>query len=908
MALYRKYRPASFAEVVGQEQVTQPLSVALDSGRINHAYLFSGPRGCGKTSSARIMARSLNCVEGPTSTPCGKCNSCISLAPNGPGNLDVTELDAASNNSVDDMRELRDRAMYAPAESRYRIFIIDEAHMVTTQGANALLKIVEEPPEHLIFIFATTEPEKVIGTIRSRTHHYPFRLLTPQSMRGLLETTVASEGALVEDSVYPMVIRAGGGSPRDTLSVLDQLLAGTGPQGLSYETARLLLGATDDALIDAAITALSSQDKAALFTTIDSAVEAGLDPRRFATDLLDRLRDLMVLQAVPDAFELGLVDAPTDRADVMRAQAADFHQGEVAHLAALVNDGLRGLKGATSPRLLLEILCAKMLLPSTPATVALTPPPGNAQPAGLPTGGQSSEASAAIPAKYERKSVRMAREAAQRKAAQEEAAQRKAAQEEAAQREAVQQEMPQPKPVAQAEKQASVPEPEPRKEHAAEKPETPSAAKATPVPELPTPTVAPSDDVETAAEGASISNDDAFVADVRARWSTLRKMVHKKSAVAGILLAESCVLGMREGTLVLGHNTGPLAQGLNLAKNNDVIVEVIRAELGRDVIVDCIVGTDPAAAGFSEPQAEKAWSPEPEVSEPETSEPAPAPAATPVAAEPIAAEQEKQPDVAQQAPQPRVAEKPPAPAEPASSTWGEPAPIGGDTQRAPRTEPPTQVAQTTGWGEPAPLGGQPDAVNDSPAKSEQSEQPPQGTSQQPARKVEQREVVPTVPTPVPATPPVQTSPVQKPPAQKPPVQKPKSRWQEAVARSAQAAEERAKRPEFSDGVPLPPEPDDFGAPDSDDWTPPEEPYRYAADEGFPEPTGGAPQPSQEESKYQRHRSSEPTTAVETSNVPDHDEEEEMVREAASGSVTRDHRDALTVAMDLLAEQLGARQL
>lgn len=882
MALYRKYRPASFAEVVGQEQVTQPLSVALDSGRINHAYLFSGPRGCGKTSSARIMARSLNCVEGPTSTPCGKCNSCISLAPNGPGNLDVTELDAASNNSVDDMRELRDRAMYAPAESRYRIFIIDEAHMVTTQGANALLKIVEEPPEHLIFIFATTEPEKVIGTIRSRTHHYPFRLLTPQSMRGLLETTVASEGALVEDSVYPMVIRAGGGSPRDTLSVLDQLLAGTGPQGLSYETARLLLGATDDALIDAAITALSSQDKAALFTTIDSAVEAGLDPRRFATDLLDRLRDLMVLQAVPDAFELGLVDAPTDRADVMRAQAADFHQGEVAHLAALVNDGLRGLKGATSPRLLLEILCAKMLLPSAPASAALTPPPGNAQPA-------------AIPAKYERKSVRMAREAAQRKAAQEEAAQR----------EAVQQEAPQPRPVAQAEKQASAPEPESRKEHAAEKPETPSAEKATPAPELQTPTVAPSDDVETAAEGASISNDDAFVADVRARWSTLRKMVHKKSAVAGILLAESCVLGMREGTLVLGHNTGPLAQGLKLAKNNDVIVEVIRAELGRDVTVDCIVGTDPVAAGFSEPPAEKAWAPEPAASDPEAlaSAAVPAPAATSAAVEPSAAEQEKQPDAAQPVPQPPVAEQPSAPAESTASTWGEPAPIGGDTRRAPRTEPPRQVAQTTEWGEPAPLGGQPDVVNDSPAKPEQSEQPVQGASQQPARKVEQRDAVPAPPKPVPATPPVQA-----PSAQKPPAQKPKSRWQEAVARSAQAAEERATRPEFSDGVPLPPEPDDFGAPDSDDWTPPEEPYGYAADEGFPEPAGGAPQPSQEGSKYQRHRSSEPTPAVETSNVPDHDEEEEMVREAASGSVTRDHRDALTVAMDLLAEQLGARQL
>ncbi len=269
MALYRKYRPASFDEVVGQEHVTGPLSVALDSGRINHAYLFSGPRGCGKTSSARILARSLNCVEGPTSTPCGVCNSCVSLAPGGPGNLDVTELDAASHNGVEDMRELRDRAFYAPAESRYRVFIIDEAHMITNAGSNALLKIVEEPPAHLIFIFATTEPEKVIGTIRSRTHHYPFRLLTPTAMRGLLERTCQAEGVHVDDAVYPLVIRAGGGSPRDSLSILDQLLAGAGPEGLSYERALPLLGVTDFTLIDDAILSLATKDKARMFTTID---------------------------------------------------------------------------------------------------------------------------------------------------------------------------------------------------------------------------------------------------------------------------------------------------------------------------------------------------------------------------------------------------------------------------------------------------------------------------------------------------------------------------------------------------------------------------------------------------------------------------------------------------------------
>ncbi|MDO5508991.1 MAG: DNA polymerase III subunit gamma and tau, partial [Corynebacterium casei] len=380
MALYRKYRPATFAEVVGQEQVTQPLSAALDSGRINHAYLFSGPRGCGKTSSARIMARSLNCVQGPTSTPCGECASCVSLAPGGPGNLDVTELDAASHNSVEDMRELRERAYYAPADSRYRIFIIDEAHMVTNQGFNALLKIVEEPPEHLIFIFATTEPDKVIGTIRSRTHHYPFRLLTPPAMKGLLERTVAAEGLFVEDSVYPMVIAAGGGSPRDTLSILDQLLAGSGPNGLTYDIARPLLGVTDVTLLDDTIAALAQGDKAALFKHVDSVIEAGHEPRRFAVDLLERLRDLMILQAVPDAIAAGLVDAPVDRGQTLTEQAQLFNGTQLAHYAATVNEQIGALRGATSPRLLLEILCAHLVMAPTSTDVAASSAPAQGAP------------------------------------------------------------------------------------------------------------------------------------------------------------------------------------------------------------------------------------------------------------------------------------------------------------------------------------------------------------------------------------------------------------------------------------------------------------------------------------------------------------------------------------------------
>ncbi|GAA5045353.1 hypothetical protein GCM10023318_09520 [Nocardia callitridis] len=357
---------------MGQEHVTDPLSIALDTGRISHAYLFSGPRGCGKTSSARILARSLNCVEGPTSTPCGVCASCVALGPGGTGNLDVIELDAASHGGVDDTRELRDRAFYAPAESRYRVFIVDEAHMVTTAGFNALLKIVEEPPAHLIFIFATTEPEKVLPTIRSRTHHYPFRLLPPATMRGLLGKICEQEHVPVEEAVYPLVIRAGGGSPRDSLSVLDQLLAGAGPEGVTYPRAVSLLGVTDVALIDDAIEALAAGDGAALFGTVDRVMEAGHDPRRFAVDLLERMRDLILLRAVPDAAERGLVSGPGDVLDRMRAQAQRLGPATLTRYAELMHEGLGEMRGATAPRLLLEVVCARMLLPAVSETESAT--------------------------------------------------------------------------------------------------------------------------------------------------------------------------------------------------------------------------------------------------------------------------------------------------------------------------------------------------------------------------------------------------------------------------------------------------------------------------------------------------------------------------------------------------------
>ncbi|MFC9910545.1 DNA polymerase III subunit gamma and tau [Streptomyces sp. NPDC127197] len=364
LALYRRYRPESFAEVIGQEHVTDPLQQALRNNRVNHAYLFSGPRGCGKTTSARILARCLNCEQGPTPTPCGECQSCRDLARTGPGSIDVIEIDAASHGGVDDARELREKAFFGPASSRYKIYIIDEAHMVTSAGFNALLKVVEEPPEHLKFIFATTEPEKVIGTIRSRTHHYPFRLVPPGTLRDYLAEVCQKEDIPVEDGVLPLVVRAGAGSVRDSMSVMDQLLAGAGAGGVTYAMATSLLGYTDGSLLDSVVEAFATGDGAAAFEVVDRIIEGGNDPRRFVADLLERLRDLVIIAAVPDAVEKGLIDAPADVLERMQAQAGTFGPAELSRAADIVNEGLTEMRGATSPRLQLELICARVLLPA----------------------------------------------------------------------------------------------------------------------------------------------------------------------------------------------------------------------------------------------------------------------------------------------------------------------------------------------------------------------------------------------------------------------------------------------------------------------------------------------------------------------------------------------------------------
>jgi DNA polymerase-3 subunit gamma/tau len=364
LALYRKYRPSVFADVIGQEHVTVPLSNALESGRTHHAYLFSGPRGCGKTSSARIMARSLNCEKGPTPNPCGECQSCKDLVANGPGSLDVIELDAATHGLVDDARDLRDKAFFAPVQSRYKIYIIDEAHQLGPGAANALLKVVEEPPAHVIFIFATTEPDKLIATIRSRTHHYPFRLVPPGTLAAHLEKVCNAEGVKVDKGVIPLVVRASGGSVRDALSVLGQLLAGAGKDGVSYEIAIQLLGFTDGALLDDAIDAIAAHDGATLFKTIDRVIESGHDPRRFTSDMLERIRDLMIVDALKDSTANSILrDVPDDQMERMRNQANRIGTANLSRAADIAAEGLTQMRGATAPRLILELICGRILLP-----------------------------------------------------------------------------------------------------------------------------------------------------------------------------------------------------------------------------------------------------------------------------------------------------------------------------------------------------------------------------------------------------------------------------------------------------------------------------------------------------------------------------------------------------------------
>jgi DNA polymerase-3 subunit gamma/tau len=591
IALYRRYRPATFAEVRGQDHVTEPLRQALRSGRVHHAYLFSGPRGCGKTSSARILARSLNCEQGPTPDPCGICASCVALAPTGPGSIDVIEIDAASHGGVDDARDLRERAFYAPVSGRFKIYIVDEAHMVTREGFNALLKLVEEPPPHLKFVFATTEPEKVIPTIRSRTHHYPFRLMPPAVLRGLLEEILASEGVAYEPAVVPVVIRAGAGSARDALSVLDQLLAGADEAGLTYERAVALLGYTDDSLLDQVTDAFAAADGAAVFHAVDRVVEGGHDPRRFAADLLDRFRDLIVLAAVPDAGQTGLLDVPADRLERMREQAGRLGQAQLTRAAETISAGLVEMRGATSPRLLLELMCAQVLLP---------PPDTAAQ---------------ALAARLDRLERRIGTGDA------DDAVPRMAAE---------------PHPVASVASVAPVAPvapsaPAPAPVRTARAPAPPAAPAARPTPAARPAPAAPADPARSgpgsgAASGAAAESPDApstsqaaertspaaaaarpgaagsaDAGSVQERWDAILEAVMRERKVAWILLRGASVESLRDGVLTLNFVREGDAKGFAGGGHDRALARVLQEMLGISPQIRTVVGAPDAGAKAAGP-------------------------------------------------------------------------------------------------------------------------------------------------------------------------------------------------------------------------------------------------------------------------------------------------------------------
>jgi DNA polymerase-3 subunit gamma/tau len=537
LALYRKYRPATFAEVKGQDHVTGPLRQALSTGRINHAYLFSGPRGCGKTSSARILARSLNCVNGPTPDPCGVCDSCVALAPSGPGSIDVIEIDAASHGGVDDARELRERAFYTPVSGRFKIYIIDEAHMVTQQGFNALLKLVEEPPPHLKFIFATTEPEKVLPTIRSRTHHYPFRLVPPSILRELMQDILRAEGAAVQDAVLPLVVRAGAGSVRDSLSILDQLLAGSDESGLSYERAVALLGFTDASLLDEIVDAFATADGAAVFGVVNRVIEGGHEPRRFAADLLDRFRDLIILAAVPHAAETGLLDLPPDRAERMAAQAGRFGQAGLARAAEIVSTGLDQMRGATSPRLLLELMCAQVLLPAaTTDEKSLLARLERLESGGRGTSAPRPQSPPSPPHSGTNDSAERPR----------------------------------------------VPPPADRKPSA--KPAESAAPSSPPLATAP-PTPAAADP----APGQSAADS------LRKNWDAVLEAVMQERKVAWLLLRTASVLSLEDKVLTLRFPRDGDLKGFGVSGHDAILKRVLNARFGLDVTIRGVVGADPAA-------------------------------------------------------------------------------------------------------------------------------------------------------------------------------------------------------------------------------------------------------------------------------------------------------------------------
>ncbi|MEU4363778.1 DNA polymerase III subunit gamma and tau [Promicromonospora sp. NPDC023987] len=638
-ALYRRYRPETFAEVIGQDHVTGPLMQALRSGRVNHAYLFSGPRGCGKTTSARILARTLNCAkntpESPIDTPCGECPSCVELARGGSGSLDVVEIDAASHNGVDDARDLRERATFAPARDRYKIFILDEAHMVTPQGFNALLKIVEEPPPHIKFIFATTEPDKVIGTIRSRTHHYPFRLVPPDVLSPYLELLCGAEGIEVGGGVLPLVTRAGGGSVRDSLSVMDQLIAGATGGIVDYDLAVGLLGFTHATLLDDVVDALAARDGGSIFRVVDQIIATGHEPRRFVEDVLERLRDLVVIGVSGDAASAVLRGIPSDQLDRMRTQAGRLGVAELSRAADLVNAALTEMTGATSPRLHLELLCARLLLPGAddgtaglaaridrlerggaiasgapaPSGPGRDAAPDRAQGGEPPAGGLAGAAAARAVLDARKKRG----EPGQPPTAQERAATAPAS----AAPEAVPAAAPEPAPTAEAtpvppaRPEPARPEPA-RPEPARPEPARPEPAHPQPVPAAPEPEPA-SDQAAPVRPAASAPEPDAPSAPVpatsqgaepgvttetvRRRWPEVLGALAAARVTWSLVGPNAQVAALEGNTLKLGFAAPGLARTFSNARHTSAVEEAVYQTLGIRVRVEATLDEGPSGGG-----------------------------------------------------------------------------------------------------------------------------------------------------------------------------------------------------------------------------------------------------------------------------------------------------------------------
>jgi DNA polymerase III subunit gamma/tau len=575
MALYRTYRPARLDDVVGQDHVTAPLRRALENDRVHHAYLFSGPRGCGKTSTARILARSLNCEQGPTADPCGVCQSCIDLAPNGPGSLDVIELDAASHGGVDDTRDLRERAMFAPASSRYKVYIIDEAHMVTTQGFNALLKLVEEPPPHVRFIFATTEADKVLSTIRSRTHNYTFRLVPARTLQAHLAHVCEMEGVAAEPAALALVARAGAGSVRDSLSVLGQIISGSGPEGVTYAEAIAQLGMTDASLLDDTIDALAQHNGAALFTVIDQVIDAGHDPRRFVTDLLERFRDLIVLHNVPNAAHLGLIEAPEDQLAREIEQSARFGPAELTRAADVASAALSELRGATAPRLHLELMVARLLLPASDADEAGT----RARLEQL----ERRMAAAPVHLAADSTATMVMERPAEPPAAP-----------------APPKRLSEVAPTTAAPVTADVPPPPPPRPAASAAPAVPAARPTPPVPPRPS---APAEPVaEPAAPVATESglSLDQFVS----MWPAVLDVVKSYGRVAWMLFSESTPISWSNGVLAVAVGDAGKVNNIKASGHDERLRQAVLDVMKSDVRIDVVLAPDrvvPAGTRASEP-------------------------------------------------------------------------------------------------------------------------------------------------------------------------------------------------------------------------------------------------------------------------------------------------------------------